>query len=283
MTLLGRARTLARMKQALICSSHTISGVMPGSVPASRHPLERRLNALSSAGYAGYWFHFRDYLEQRAAGLDDAAISALFDAAGMRYRGVEFLGEWFTDTEEARSMEQAAFAAARAIGASTLNVGADFQGRGFSRKHMVQAFARLCRRAEQQGLSVALEFVPWSDVPDFSAALDFMEPANAGIVIDAWHVFRGATALNELERVPAPKILCIQVNDAGPARGPLPEDTQRRLFCGEGEFKLEAFIAALRKTGTQVPLSVEVISREVASMPLEEAARRSFDTAAPLQ
>jgi sugar phosphate isomerase/epimerase len=276
-------RQSSGMKNALLCSFHTISGVMPGSAIASRHPLEQRLAALSRAGFAGYWLHFRDYLEHRAASRDDAAIGALFDEAGIRYRGVEFLGDWFIETEEARAMEQAAFAAARAIGASVLNVGADFQGRGFARSHMVEAFARLCARAQDQGLAVALEFVPWSDVPDLRAALDFMEPANAGIVIDAWHVFRGTTKLAELSQIPADKILCIQVNDAAPVEGPLPEDTQRRRFCGEGEFDLQAFISALRKTGTETPLSVEVISREVAAMPLEAAARRSFDTAASLR
>lgn len=281
--MLSALRQISGMKNALMCSFHTISGVMPGSASASRHSLEQRLAALSSAGFAGYWFHFRDYLEQRAAGRDDAAIAALFDQAGIRYRGVEFLGDWFIETEEARDMEQAAFSAARAIGAGILNVGADFHGRGFARSHMVEAFARLCARAEDQGLAVALEFVPWSDVPGLSAALDFMEPANAGIVIDAWHVFRGTTTLAELSQIPAEKILCIQVNDAGPAEGPLPEDTQRRRFCGEGDFDLKGFICALRQTGTETPLSVEVIAREVAAMPLEAAARRSFDTAAALQ
>jgi len=125
-------------------------------------------------------------------------------------------------------------------------------------------------------MSIALEFVPWSDVPDVEAAMDFMEPSNAGLVVDSWHVFRGSTTLAQLEKIPAEKVLCIQVNDAGPTRGPLAEDTQHRLFCSEGEFDLPAFVASVRKTGAYIPLSVEIISPELAAMPLDEAARRSF-------
>ena len=273
---IARSRQTRTMKRAIICSSHTISGVMPGSVPASRHSLRHRLEALEAAGYRGYWLHFRDYLEQRKAGFSDAATRSLFDATEMRYRGVEFLTDWFLGTTEARQMEHAAFDAARAIGANVISAGADFQGRGFSRQHMVEAFKALCARAEDHGLSIGLEFVPWSDVPDLAAALDFMEPANAGLVVDAWHVFRGSTSLDELEKVPREKILCIQVNDAGSRVGSLAEDTQRRLLCGEGEFDLPAFVRAVRNTGSDVPLSVEIISPELAAMPLEEGARRTF-------
>src|SRR5690606_26506717 len=112
------------------------------------YPLDQRLRAISAAGYVGYWLHFRDYLEQRAQGLDDSAINAQFDETGMRYRGIEFLSDWFVDTVEAGRQQDAAFAAGRAIGATILNVGADFQGRGFSRAHMVQAFEKLCQRAQ---------------------------------------------------------------------------------------------------------------------------------------
>lgn len=278
MTFFFARLNVSLMKHSIICSSHTVSGVMPGSARASRYSLDQRLKAISAAGYVGYWLHFRDYLEQLDQGLDDSAIKAQFNEAGMRYRGIEFLSDWFIDTDEAAWHQDAAFAAGRAIGATILNVGADFQGRGFTRTHMVQAFEKLCKRAESHGMSIALEFVPWSDVPDLTAAMDFMAPDNAGLAIDCWHVFRGTTSLAEVEAVPAEKILCVQVNDAGPADGPLAQDTQRRRFCGEGEFDLPAFLASIHKTGVDVPLSVEIISPEIAAMPLEEASHRSFSS-----
>jgi sugar phosphate isomerase/epimerase len=261
-----------------MCSSHTISGVMPGSPRASRHGLEERLRAAAAAGYTGYWLHWRDYLEQKAAGIEDDQLRGLFDRHGMRHRGVEFLTGWFLPDDAAgQAAERAAFEAANAIGASVVSVGADFNGRGLERRAMVARFAMLCARAADHGLAIALEIVPWSNVPDVKAALDFLAPANAGLVIDCWHIFRGGVPLSELARIPPGRVLCVQVSDAdAPPVGPLPEDTLRRRLCGEGAFDLVGFAAALDRLGVSVPYSVEIISPGMAALPVDEAARTSL-------
>ena len=261
-----------------MCSSHTVSGVMPGSALASRHRFEDRLEALEAAGYSGYWLHLRDYLEQKNMGLDDDRLRASFDRYGMRHRGVEFLTGWFLPGDAAaQETERAAFDAAKAIGASVVNAGADFTERGLPQKEMVAHFTALCARAADRGLAIALEIVPWSNVPDVEAALDFLVPANAGLVIDCWHIFRGGVPLSELARIPPERVLCVQVSDAG-ARpiGPLAEDTMRRRLCGEGAFDLVGFAAALDRAGVSVPFSVEIISPEMAALPLDVAARTSL-------
>lgn len=258
----------------LMCSSHTISGVLPGSPRAARHGLAERLEACAAAGHDGLWLHYRDYLEQRAAGLADQDIRALFDGAGMRHRGIEFLTGWFLDRDDSRAAEKAAFAAARAIGATVLNVGGDFDGRGLSRAMMIERFVSLCGRAADAGLSVAIEFVPWSNVPDVRAALDFMAPQNAGMVIDCWHLFRGGNSPSDIALVPAEKILCIQLSDAlAEPRTPLPEDTRNRLPCGRGELDLAGFMDMLDRVAPDVPASVEIISPHFAGLPVGEAAR----------
>lgn len=269
------------MGREFMCSSHTVSGVMPGSPRAARHPLDARLAACTAAGYSGYWLHWRDYLEQRSAGIEDRALGDLFDACAMRHRGVEFLTDWFLDgNPAARDMEAAAFAAAAAIGATTINVGSDFLDRRISRREMVARFEALCSRAADRGLSVALEIVPWSDVPDIAAALDFLEPANAGVVVDAWHVFRGRIPISEIARISPDKILCVQVNDADPEPvGPLAQDTMRRKPCGNGSFDLEGFAAALDRAGARIPYSIEIISPDCAALSAEEAARVSIESA----
>lgn len=263
----------------LMCSFHTTSGVLPGGPVAARHGLGERLAACASVGYRGYWLHWRDYLEQREAGLSDGAMRSLFDRHEQRHRGVEFFSDWFVDGDSAAALAEArSFDAANAIGADTLNVGADFAGRGFPLERMVRRFASLCDRAARRGLRVGLELVPWSDVSDVDLALQFLGPRNAALVIDAWHVFRGGVPLADLARIPADRVSCLQVSDAtGEPRRALAEDTRSRLFCGEGEFDLAAFIRDTERF--DVPVSVEVISEEVARLPLAEAARISFETA----
>ena len=261
-----------------MCSSHTLSGVMPGGPVAARHRLDERLAACAAAGYSGYWLHFRDYLEQRAAGFSAGELRALFDRHGMRHRGVEFLTDWFLPEDDtAAAAERAAFDAAAAVGATIVNVGADFQGRGIPRQEMVARFDRLCDRALERGLSVALEFVPFSDVPDIRTSLDFLGRANAGLVVDCWHLFRGVTSLDDLALIPPGRILCIQVSDAAavPA-GPLAEDTRNRLPCGDGAFDLAAFAEAIDRVAPGVPVSVEIISPRLAAMGVAEAAAESL-------
>jgi len=267
----------------LVCSSHTISGVMPGGPTAARHTLEERLAACSAAGYSGLWFHYRDFLEQRGAGRSSAELREIFDAHSMRHRGVEFLTDWFVGTAASKAAVDAALDAARAIGATLLSVGGDFAGRDLPRALMIKRFADLCARTADDGVAVALEFVPWSDVPDIRSALDFMEPANAGLVVDAWHLFRGGIPLSDIALIPPEKLLAIQLADAtATPNAPLPEDTRNRLACGEGALDLKGFLAALDKVARDVPVSVEIISPRFAAMSVGEAARASIGGAAAL-
>jgi sugar phosphate isomerase/epimerase len=269
------------MRQDLICSSHTISGVMPGGPLPARHDFEARVAACAAAGYSGMCLHFRDYRALHDTGHSDAELRAILRQYGIAEISLEFLTGWFLDGAEAeqpRLDEETAYAAARAYGARCLNVGSDFGDRGLSRHYMRGKFRALCERAAANGVDIALEIVPWSDVPDIGSALEVIDGIdNAGLVIDAWHVFRGGIPLSDLASLPADRIFCIQVNDAEAAvRGSLPEDTQRRRPCGEGVFDLDGFVDSLERAGAGVPLSVEIISPDMASLDVDEAARRSI-------
>lgn len=267
-----------------ICSSHTISGVVPGGPVASRHGFTARVEACAAAGYTGMCLHFRDYAEQRQAGFSDADLRAVLDRNGMKHVSIEFLADWFMDGEAgeiSRRNEAIAFQAARALGARILNVGPDLGERGISSGQMRGRFIELCRRADGQGISIALELVAWGNVRDVDTALAIIDGiSNAGLVIDSWHVFRAGVPLVDLRRIPADRVFCIQVNDADVQRqGSLAADTMNRKFCGQGAFDLQGFASTLDSMGVTLPLSVEVISPDLASSDLAGAAAASFDTA----
>jgi sugar phosphate isomerase/epimerase len=289
----GRDDILARLQASpgtimttreFICSSHTISGVVPGGPDASRHGFAERVEACAVAGYTGMCLHFRDYAEQRARGFGDGELRAILDAHGMKHVSVEFLTDWFLDGEAglaSRRNEETAFRAAAAFGATVVNVGPDLGGHGLSLGTMQAKFRELCGRAAGHGISIALELVAWGNVRDVDTALDIIgDIANAGLVIDSWHVFRAGVPLADLKRIPASKVLCVQVNDAdAEARGGLAADTMSRRLCGQGGFDLAGFATTLDAMGVAVPFSVEVISPEFAAFDLNEAAKASFDTA----
>ncbi|WP_395447846.1 sugar phosphate isomerase/epimerase family protein [Aminobacter sp. UC22_36] len=267
-----------------ICSSHTISGVAPGSAVASRHGFAARVEACAAAGYTGMCLHFRDYAEQRQAGVSDAELRAALNQHGMKHISVEFLTDWFIDGEAgeiARRNEVLAFQAATAFGATSLNVGPDLVGRNVPVEIMHERFAALCARAAQRGIAIALELVAWGNVRDVDTALHIIDGvANAGLAIDAWHVFRAGVPLGDLRRIPAERVLCVQVNDAdAQPTGTLAQDTMNRRLCGQGAFDLEAFVGTLDSMGVEVPLSVEIISSEQLARELQEAAKVSLSSA----
>ena len=173
-----------------------------------------------------------------------------------------------------------ALRAARAFDARFINVGGDFDGR-LPVAAMGPAFARLSRSAADSGVGIAVEIVAWGNIPDPESATELLDHGgpNAGIVLDAWHIFRGGIALQRLAGLVADRIFCVQLSDAGQAiEGPLSRDTMRRRFCGEGVLPLGRFLDTLAQMGVSAPVACEVIAPEVAAMALDEAAQRAFAT-----
>lgn len=272
------------MTRPLICSSYTISGVMPGGPAAGRHSFRKRAEAASAAGYQGLCLHLRDYAEQRARGINDAEMRAILDGEGLVEVGLEFLTGWDDEDGRPAPLEDAAWQAAQGLGARILNVGCGMGSALPAPEAARLRFEALAGRAAREGVAVALEIVPWSAVPDLaSARLLTRGIPNAGLVIDSWHVFRGGIPLSDLAQVPGDEILGIQINDAkAEPDADLCAETCRRLCCGEGSFDLPGFIDALRRTGTRAPLSVEIISPELDALGAHAAARRSVSGVAPL-
>jgi sugar phosphate isomerase/epimerase len=127
-------------------------------------------------------------------------------------------------------------------------------------------------------MQVALEFVPFSNIYGLEQALDLAELApNAGLVLDSWHVFRGGIALSDIAKLPANRVLCVQINDAkGQAEAPLAQDTLNRLPCGAGDFDLIGFLRVISETCSKAGVSVEIISPVFAALDAEIAAQASI-------
>ena len=84
----------------------------------------------------------------------------------------------------------------------------------------------------------------------------------AGLLIDAWHVFRAGTTLAEVRAALRPEMIFgLELDDArSEIVGTLFEDTvQNRLFCGEGSFELTGLVALLRDLGFDGPWGVEIL------------------------
>jgi sugar phosphate isomerase/epimerase len=120
------------------------------------------------------------------------------------------------------------------------------------------------------------------NLPGALAMLDAAGAGNGGLMLDTWHVVKMATPFEQLAAVPPQYLLGIELND-GYLRTPdgmtLNQETvTHRQFCGEGEFDMPRYMAAIDATGYDGPVGVEVINTENRSRSLEELAERAYRT-----
>ncbi|MBN9888566.1 sugar phosphate isomerase/epimerase family protein [Salipiger abyssi] len=131
---------------------------------------------------------------------------------------------------------------------------------------MTDSYGAFCDLAHQHGMTADLEFMPWTDIPDVSAAVRQVRavahPA-AGVLVDALHVQRSATEFEELAALDPAWINYAQLCDAPGQFDASPEaliETARgnRLMPGDGDFDFNAMLSALPK---DIVLSVEVAQK----------------------
>jgi sugar phosphate isomerase/epimerase len=148
-----------------------------------------------------------------------------------------------------------------AIGASRLTVGGD--SADFSA--VAGKLAEMCELAEPYGIAVDLEFMPFRPVRSLGDAVVVLRRAqhrNAHILIDALHVFRSNSALEQFAAIDPAMLGPLQICDA-PATSPAPdqlvvEARTRRLLPGHGKLALSKLIDALpegTRCGIEVPLA----------------------------
>jgi len=152
-----------------------------------------------------------------------------------------------------------------------LEVGANLQARAVlvigedtEEARLADSYGRLCAVAAPYDMTVDLEFLPWSTVPDASTAMRVVQragaPANAGILVDALHAARSSTTLDDIAAMPRSQLHYAQICDAHTG-GPFTVEEllhtarQERLLPGEGGIRLARMFAQLPES---LPVSVEI-------------------------
>jgi sugar phosphate isomerase/epimerase len=175
--------------------------------------------------------------------------------AGVGVHDVEFIPL----TPQVRVADYAAtLALAAELGARRLNVSGDDPD--FER--LAGCFGALCDLAAGFGMGVDLEFMRFRVVGTLAQALEIITRAgrpNGRLLIDVLHLFRSGGTAGMLRAVPASALGSVQLCDA-PRKDPtdaglVDEARQGRLFPGDGELPLLAFLDALP---AGIPVGVEV-------------------------
>jgi sugar phosphate isomerase/epimerase len=270
----------------LIASYWTLAGdVRPGGPSeVSPHPLRERAEVAARAGWKGLGIVYEDALASAKRYGTDTICSILGDN-GLIHNEVEVLTDWHRDGEHLtaanRTRDELLEFGAR-IGARNVKVTAGLFEQGPpDLPKFRDRFADLCERAAPGGMSVVVEFLPFSSFDTIDLAIDLVEggPSNGGILVDIWHVYRG-NQLGYVRRIPPKLLKAVELNDADVnLDGTMLEDsTNNRRLCGDGRFDIGMFIRDLHALGYTGPWGVEIISEEIRRMPLPVAAKRVYDT-----
>jgi sugar phosphate isomerase/epimerase len=251
---------------------------------------QERVTAAVAGGFAGISLWARDYWHARDEGLSDADIRALLDDHGLAVAELDGAWSWLPGADRTfapeqdpaeffRYQEDDLYRIADAVGARSLNA-VDVFGGDWGIDDAADAFAALCDRAATHGLVVHLEFLPWSKIPDVSAAGEITAKAdrpNGGIAVDSWHFFRGSPDWDALRAVPGDRILGVQLSDgpAQPEANLIAATLRERRVPGEGDFDLAKLVATLGELHADAPIGVEVFSDALHALPPTEAARRA--------
>ena len=245
-----------------------------------------RAEAASRAGYRGIGLKHADLiLTLKKYGY--AGVRSILSDNGLVQLELEALFDWFADGERRRASDIVRadlLKAAEELRAHHVKVAGDFTPNASQAiGPMNTEFQILALQAKAAGTTVSLEPIAFSNVPTLANAVAIVgESAGSGggVMLDAWHVTRGGFPFAEIARLPRGAIAGAELDDGTQETvgDPISDTLDRRRFCGEGEFDLKGFIAAVQSTGYDGPWGVEIISAQLRAMPLEEAAQRTFAT-----
>jgi sugar phosphate isomerase/epimerase len=218
-------------------------------------------------------------------------MKAAFDDNGLRYLELEFLMDWFLDSDDERRRasdrtRELLFGTAAELDAHHIKVG-NIPGTPAELSQLTERFAELCADAAgRTDAKIVYEFMPFDvNVRSIDAALQVVGgagAANGGVAIDTWHMSKLGIEPGELRRIPIEYLCWVELSDGrlDDMDDLVDETVNHRSLPGEGEFDLQGYIEAATDQGYAGPWGVEVLSEELRNQPIEAIFRRAYETSA---
>jgi 4-hydroxyphenylpyruvate dioxygenase len=126
-------------------------------------------------------------------------------------------------------------------------------------------FRELGERAAKRGFRVAFEALAWGrHINDYRDAWEVVRRADhpsVGLVLDSFHTFARKTELKSMRSIPGDRIFLVQLADAPWLdMDVLSWSRHFRCFPGQGDMPILDFMQALRATGYDGALSLEIFN-----------------------
>ena len=265
----------------LMCLYWTTSGVLPGQGEISRFDFKDRVQAAARAGFTGIgiWHTELEHILQHRTLKE---MKKILDDNAIKHVELEFLTDWFLDgarKSESDSRKKRLFEASEALHAKHVKVG-DFYNSPCPMPCIVEAFAALCKEAENYGATIGFEIMGCAMIDNIKDAITMVKTAgakNGGLIIDIYQVANLVMTYEEISSIPLKYLTNVELND-GTLPGSPNHDPSNRRFCGEGEYDIQGLIHCVENMGYAGPWGVEVISEKLAGLPLTELSTRAFNS-----
>jgi sugar phosphate isomerase/epimerase len=144
-------------------------------------------------------------------------------------------------------------------------------------RELADALAPFCERAARAGITVALEFLPGTGIPDLERALRIVETVSApnlGIAVDTWHWARSRASLADLRALPKGVIKDFQISDRAADQDEKPDSEQwGRLLPGEGAQPLAEIARIVHANAPELTANAEIFSALLQARSAEAAAQ----------
>lgn len=260
------------------------------------HPLEDRLAAVAAAGAHGVGLYLGEIERLMGLGLTLDRLEQLLDANDLALVDIEVVKALQSSgpgAEQAARFERLAWELADRFGCRYLQAVGPFDG---TADDAAERFAGLCDRADEHGLIVGLEPLPFTNVGHLADVLHIVRLAarsNGGVCLDLWHHTRGGEGRVALEDLRPGDIKAVQMCDGPlvPALDDYYTDClTNRVPPGQGEMDAAGFVATAIRLGSTAPWSLEVcdaravgaagtdhVARSVAAMQTVLAAAQGAD------
>jgi sugar phosphate isomerase/epimerase len=272
----------------LVATAWTSAGdTSPVRVPAtSPVPIADRITAVAEAGFIGLGLIADDLLAVRDS-IGFAALRDMMADHGLTHVEIELIERWWVPRGEAGNsypVRDLLFEAADILAPAFIKIGSDLGPRTPHPERLIRPLRELATQAAEHGTRIAIETMPFSIIPTVPMGAEIISAAahpSIGLLVDAWHIFRAGTTLEELRESLLPgMIFGVELDDAGHDMvGSLFEDTlDHRLLCGEGSFDLRGLVAVLRDKGFDGPWGVEILSSSFRRLPVAQAVKLAAES-----
>jgi sugar phosphate isomerase/epimerase len=285
----NRERNMKRPVE-LVASYWSIAGNCYASGPTEVSPFDfrDRVETARKVGYRGVGLVHADIMSV-AGRIGFDTMRKILDDNDMKYVEVEIISDWFADGDKRRRSDKVRadlLKAAEELGAWHIKIGGDIDNEGRNKwpmDRMIADLAKLAAEAADAGTRLALELMPFSNLATIDDGLALVRgagAANAGLMLDIWHMARGNVDFDQIRTMPKETIFWVELDDARPeVEGTLYNDTiHNRELPGEGSLDIQKFLRAVRDAGYDSAYGVEILSRKHRMLPLKEQAQRVFDT-----